>query len=167
MIRCQEPINNQATVSSCSLHIKWSWEDLGLLWIQGLIFKPKGTWVISTTALRNIQMCPNCIFGIQAEALIRLELCMCPWQLLLRPTRRMGKTPTAGSNMLLLPLYSVCVYPHIPSNLMAYIAHRHTTYEHRHTRIARNGLSKGKRCQRIMKVQCYLFFLLIQNISLL
>lgn len=46
------------------------------------------------------------------EALVRLELCMCQWQLLLRPTRRMGKTPTTGGSELHPPIYCVCVHAH-------------------------------------------------------
>lgn len=39
IIISQGPINNRATVPPRHLHIEWSWEDLGLLWIQELIFK--------------------------------------------------------------------------------------------------------------------------------
>lgn len=47
------------------------------------------------------------------EALRRLELCMCQWQLLLRPNRPIGKTSTFGTaHRLHLLLYCVSVHAH-------------------------------------------------------
>ena len=66
-------VKNQLTtnllfIASISHHISNGLKKiLGCCGVGGLIFKPRRSWVIRAAVLRNIQMCLNCIFGIQVQ----------------------------------------------------------------------------------------------------
>lgn len=114
IITCREPINNQSTFSEriyfTFLHTAYQM-ILRRSWVAmefADLFLNQGSMSYKRHCSANHPNVSKLHFWNSGpEACIRLEQSMCQWQLMLRPTRRIGKTRTDERH---LPLYCVSVH---------------------------------------------------------